>query len=459
LAGGRGSIRADTENDSHDTEHRYQGGTQRKFDNVTIETFWRIAIMIRSPISLAENARRGMVTAQIALSMGVLMGMLALLVDGGLMLAERRHAQATADAAALAAASAIYTGSAGSASATTVASDNGYTSSNSTVTVNNPPQSGNFTTAKLGGAANSAPYVEVIVTYNMQRGFSAIFGSGTIPISARAVAVGSFTSGASGLPGILLLGNTGTTVTAKGNGTVDVTDPTGYTGSGGSIYIDSTGPNAVVTTGNASVSAPSVFIAQTGATSSGVTATSGSITTGATQLPDPLSYLPSPATNAPSGVTVNTQYASSGITGSTTLASNTVYIVGGSGISLSGNATLSGTNVMLYITGANASISLTGNGAVNLTPMATGPYAGVIFFQDRSNLNGDDLHGNGNLQIYGTIYAPAANVTATGNGTTDVFASQIISSSLTTKGNGTVNVKFDANNAPTPAIRNLELVE
>jgi uncharacterized membrane protein len=112
--------------------------------------------MIRSPISLAVHTRRGMVTAQIALSMGVLMGTLAVVFDGGLMLVERRHAQATADAAALAAASAIYTGSAGTASATTVASDNGYTSTNSTVTVNNPPLSGNFTTAALGGAAKSA---------------------------------------------------------------------------------------------------------------------------------------------------------------------------------------------------------------------------------------------------------------------------------------------------------------
>ncbi len=67
-------------------------------------------MMRRSSKSLPGRTRRGMVTAQIALSMGVLMGMLALLVDGGLLLAERRHAQATADAAALAAASDLYLG-------------------------------------------------------------------------------------------------------------------------------------------------------------------------------------------------------------------------------------------------------------------------------------------------------------------------------------------------------------
>src|ERR1700722_9028447 len=122
--------------------------------------------MLRRPTDPAIRTRRGMVAAQVALSMGFLMGTLAVVFDGGLMLVERRHAQATADAAALAAASAIYTGSAGtaSASANSVANDNGYTSTNSTVTVNNPPLSGNFTTAALGGAAKSAPYVEMIVT-------------------------------------------------------------------------------------------------------------------------------------------------------------------------------------------------------------------------------------------------------------------------------------------------------
>ena len=136
--------------------------------------------MLRAPISLAGSTRRGMVTAQVALSLSALMAMLAVVADGGLLLVERRHAQATADAAALAAAA--------SASAMGVASANGYTNdgTTSTVTVNIPPLSGNFTVAKIGAAANG--YAEVIVTWNQQRFFSGIFGSGTIPVSARAVA-------------------------------------------------------------------------------------------------------------------------------------------------------------------------------------------------------------------------------------------------------------------------------
>ena len=158
--------------------------------------------MLRAPISLAGSTRRGMVTAQVVLSLSALMAMLAVVADGGLLLVERRHAQATADAAALAAASDLYvnwsndnpsgTDSSGTAhaSALGVASANGYTNdgTTSTVTVNISP-------AKYSGGPNAgttlpAGYAEATVTWYQQRFFSGIFGSGAIPVSARAVARG-----------------------------------------------------------------------------------------------------------------------------------------------------------------------------------------------------------------------------------------------------------------------------
>jgi Flp pilus assembly protein TadG len=418
--------------------------------------------MLRSHISGPVSGRRGMVAAQVALCLTALAAVLALLVDGGLLLSERRHAQATADAAALAAASDLYynwytnqgadVGGTAKSSALSIGSKNGYTNdgTHSTVTVNIPPQSGNF--------VNKAGYAEVIVTWNQTRGFSAIYGSGTIPVSARAVAQGRSVSGASGLPGILLLGNSGTTLLGVLNGTVDVTDSKGYAGNGGSIYVDSTGPNAVLMRENANVSAPSVYLAQTGSAPPGVTATGGGVNTGAAQLPDPLSYLPAPnAGNAPAGI--NVVSLPNGISGSMALTSNTIYIVGGNGVSLNGFDTLTGSNVMLYLTGSKASIDLAGNGAVTLSPMTTGPYAGITLFQARSDTNGARLVGNGNMNITGTIYAPAANVNAEANGTTNVFGSQIIAKSLALTGNGTVNVDFDPDSQVVPATRAFGLVE
>ncbi len=432
--------------------------------------------MFVSRISRPESNRRGMVAVQVALSMTALMAVLALGVDGGLLFAERRHAQATADAAALAAASDLYanwyptnkgTDPSGTASASAlgVASANGYTNdgTTSTVTVNIPPLSGIFTAANLG--ANSAGYAEVIVTWNQKRGFSAIFGSGTIPISARAVAQGRSVTGGSGSPSILTLG-TGNNITENGTpSSITVTDPSGTTGSGGSVYIDSTSGSAVTLSGHPTLSAPYVYAAGS-SLPAGVTQTAGSgtPTLNAPQMPDPLSYLPAPsASNAGTGVTVDSTYATSGISGSVNLTSPsntpTIYIVGGNGINLSGQASVTGNNVMIYLTGANAGISLTGQSSLNLnqtSPLSTGPFAGMTIFQARNDSTGWAVKGNGTLNATGTIYAPAANVIMSGNGGNS--ASQIIASSITANGNGNA-VAYSPTYGQIAATRSFGLVE
>ncbi len=159
--------------------------------------------MLRAPISQAGSTRRGMVAAQVMLSLSVLMAMLAVVADGGLLLVERRHAQATADATALAAAADLYknwsngdnppgTDSLGTAlaSAIYVASQNDYTNDGTTSTVKV-----NISPAKYSGGPNAGTtlppgYAEATVTWYQQRFFSGIFGSGAIPVSARAVARG-----------------------------------------------------------------------------------------------------------------------------------------------------------------------------------------------------------------------------------------------------------------------------
>src|SRR5712692_2188230 len=84
--------------------------------------------MLYSPYSVRCKRRRGMVAVYVALSMTVLLGISAIALDGGILLAERRHAQATADAAALAAAAELFKNSSGTASqsAASVAKANGY---------------------------------------------------------------------------------------------------------------------------------------------------------------------------------------------------------------------------------------------------------------------------------------------------------------------------------------------
>src|ERR1700719_229193 len=95
--------------------------------------------------------RRGTVAVVVALTMTALFGYVALSADGGVLLAEHQRAQATADAAAMAAAAVMYQHypkqqgldpqGLASQAAFDEASHNGYSNDGTTsvVTVNIPP--------------------------------------------------------------------------------------------------------------------------------------------------------------------------------------------------------------------------------------------------------------------------------------------------------------------------------
>jgi hypothetical protein len=104
------------------------------------------------------GTRRGSVAIMVAVLLTVLMATVAISVDGGMLMAQRRQVQSTADAAAMAAACVMYenypiylqTGnfpvSAARKAAQDVALANGidYNAANTQFTVNVPPQSGPY---------------------------------------------------------------------------------------------------------------------------------------------------------------------------------------------------------------------------------------------------------------------------------------------------------------------------
>src|SRR5262249_38134084 len=171
-----------------------------------------------------STARQGQVAIFVALSLVAIIGTLAVSLDGGAIMSEHRHTQNAADAAALAAASDLSynfwsysgidsTGTAKSA-ALAAAAQNGYSNdgTTSTVTVNIPPTSGFY--------AGRAGYVEVIVQYNQARGFSSLFASGTIPVKARAVAIGMPTAADVGI--LVLDSSSKDALSLNGGGTFPV---------------------------------------------------------------------------------------------------------------------------------------------------------------------------------------------------------------------------------------------
>jgi hypothetical protein len=434
----------------------------------------------------------------------MLVGIVAIAIDGGTLLTERRHAQATADAAAMAAACVLYDnypvdqgqGKVGNPvqAALDAASANGYANdgTTSTVTVNIPPASGPY--------AGRASYAEVIVTYYQSRSFSTIFGTGSLPVRARAVARGAWTD-----PnvGVIVLNYSGKgTLSAQGNGA--------FTDVGAKVIVNSNSPSAAMDTGNGIMKAPEFDITG-GYTVNGTgqlttQPIANNILTGTHPTPDPLAYLPVPL--EPSAANVNqqgnklvpvSQNATSSITGQTY---NNIYVLtpgayGGAGepslpnfgqgdlvvfqqASAGGNGiyylTAGGLNsqgadlvmdpntsggVMLYNagTGTNDKINITGNssGTINLSPPTEGIYQGLTIFQARNATENIQIAGNGTCTIYGTIYAAGAQLQVTGNGTLSNIGSQYVTNDLSISGNGNVGITYNASKVA--RVRILTLVE
>src|SRR5262245_2451356 len=104
-------------------------------------------------MNLQRRPRRGTIAVFSAVCMTALLGVVALSLDGGVLVDDRRQVQAATDAAALAAADSLFylyplekgkdPSGLALAKAQTIAAANGYThGTNATVTVNIPPKSG-----------------------------------------------------------------------------------------------------------------------------------------------------------------------------------------------------------------------------------------------------------------------------------------------------------------------------
>lgn len=414
--------------------------------------------------------RRGAVAILVAVAMTALLSIVALSLDGGTLLAERRHAQATADAAAMSAASELFQNywtdsgadnedHTAKASALATALANGYEEDgeNSTVEVNIPPKYGHY--EGVDG------YAEVIVEYRQRRSFSNIFASGPIKVRARAVAVG--------MPiaadiGILVLDRTQKgAFNAQGSGTSTVV--------GTPIIVNSRHNEAAIAGGGGKVIAPNFEISGDWTTAGGGTF-EGIIRTDRPGMDDPLVDVPVPnPANMTSqsnkkiqrthgNVSLSPGVYTGGIsvsgTANLTLAPGIYYMDGG-GFSFSGQGSLYGPNVMIYNNPGNGNadgISVTGQGSMVLSGPTSGTYRGITFFQKRTSTVTGQVQGTGGTtQITGTFYFAGALLKITGNGGVANIGSQYISNLLELGGNGGINIDWQPDKVARK--RSIHLVE
>ncbi len=405
---------------------------------------------------------RGQAVILVALAASTLLLAVGLAFDAGRLFVARREQQVAADAAAWAGAIAIYNGKGALAArdaAFANAARNGFTDgAGAKVSVFTPPATGAF--------AGDPSSIEVVIERDVATQFLQGPASGFAHVSGRGVGGASpFRSGHA----ILALSPTGTAFIANGNGAVTAT--------GGGVVVDSTDPAAAQLLGNGGVNAPYSYIGG-GVIITGNASFHPPAQTGHLGAPDPFLYLPGPPiANLPTFV--NTRVATTtvldpgvyvgGITidanGRAIMRSGT-YVLKGGGLTISGNGSMRGetptTGLLLFNThdnypgqpGVCGYIAISGNGVVDLHAAQTGPYAGLLLWQDRACTNLVSITGNGALTtIVGTVYSPTAMIALAGNGTASLtYDAQFIGNAIQWAGNGNITINYRQSNAAAPLL-------
>jgi len=391
-----------------------------------------------------------------------LVGALGLAIDVGQMYAQRQMAQAAADAASQAGFMSIFdgtnatsghpfgTGATPIASSVCTTSDgrtpcvyaryNGFGgTATDTVTLSYP--------AGVAGATLSSatvPALQVSVQRTVQTGFLRfVGGASTASVTAQSFAglVGGVSPDC-----VYVLDTSGSNAFTANNGA-------NVAVSGCAIAVNSTSNTAAVL--SATVAATALDLVGGCSCSQ----TYPTIVNVAMPITDPFLSLPAPTPGTclytsmyspSSNATLSPGTYCGGITVSNGVAGVTfgsgTYIIKGGGITFGGGITTSGSNVMFYLTGTNATYgSVTIANGVNVTFSAptSGPYLGVLFFQDRSIVSGSNatFEGGATMQLTGSLYFPTTDV-AFGNGISAVaYSTAIVAKQVSFVGG--VNIKYD----------------
>jgi hypothetical protein len=433
-------------------------------------------------VTMIRNNQKGQMLVSAALSLVLLLGFAGLGIDMGVLRYQRRLQQTAADGAAVAGASNLAYGGI-QTGAQDAATANGFSDTSTgsgcpgaigcvTITVNHPPLSGPH--------SGAAQYVEVIVNKVQPTYFMKIFGVQSENITARAVATnvsGGTNSGCLytlGAPsssienvGVVINGNP--TLNAKTCGIVD----NGNFNTKGSSLTVTAGTFGMAGDPNRTGNGGTVTCIQ----SPGSCPTPNMPASG-----DPFAYLTPPCTVCATGTAItidgNGNFSGSGVTyasnpngkggvytisqgtyssisisgtgsGNTVVFSPGLYIIDGAGgITIPGNATISGPADTFYFTNG-ATWNSTGNPSVNLTaPGTTGQYPGILFYQDPTDLAAPTIGGDGSSQYNGVLYFPKVGVTFYGNSNTTVSVALVVADSLSLSGNPTVNLQGSAGLPP-----------
>jgi hypothetical protein len=285
--------------------------------------------------------------------------------------------------------------------ATTTATDNGWRAANGTITVNTPPTSGTHQDTKS---------VEVILTENVPRYFTALFFSTPVPLNVRAVA--SYQS--MGTACMLGLNKAQSkTVQFWGNASAKFEEC--------NIVSDSSASDAFAVGGSANVTTPcAASVGGSYVTSVLHLTDCTSVTVNSPYTPDPYASLPAPPVGTCHSGAISSPldpgtYCGLSFGSGTYQLNPGIYVINGGTLKINSNSIINGTGVMFYLTNG-ATLQLNGSAKVNIAAATTGTYAGILFFGDRTMPNAvQKINGDATSLMTGAIYFPSQEVDLLGN--------------------------------------------
>ncbi|MBI1867280.1 MAG: hypothetical protein HYS06_03140 [Methylocystis sp.] len=360
-----------------------------------------------------QRDRSGSYAVIAALALPAVIGFVGLAAEAGQWFYTQQAILGAADAGAISAATAGGSFATQQTEARGVAASYGYVDGQNgvTVTVNQPPKSGNYKTTQ--GA------VEVIVAQPQSRLFSALFSSTPLSVSARAVAAAGVVGGGNGC--VLALNKTKDKAIQNGSSsTVDLHSC--------NVYDNSSSGKALSLNGSAKLLAASVGVVG-GIEGAGGIATTNGVTTGMKPpVADPYASVAPPSLSG----CLKTGYKTSGTAtlnpgvyckgfeldnGAKVTLNSGVYYFDRDQFELKAGSTITGkpggvTLVFTSSTGSDwAKAKVDKDASVNLTAPSSGATAGIVLFGDRNMPVGADFEfdGAGAPQSFGgAIYLPKA---------------------------------------------------
>jgi hypothetical protein len=356
------------------------------------------------------------VAVLVAVSLFILVGALAFAIDGGYMFEKKHIVTAAAEAAATAAANLLFEHQdewegkdpehKAANLALEYAAGNGFgNGGRNVVTVNIPPQSGDFS-GKTG-------FVEVVIEHTFPQTFSSIFSKGEHKIIGRAVAAG--TMGTSKASILVLEPKQKNALSIKGASLKLA----------GDLAVNSINKKAMQVDKKGQIDADNVLVA------GGIDRKQrnnlkldGELTTGVAPTEDPLAGLPEP----PDGTKYKIEDYMTEVAGRRYYSlppgkyedkiefrhDDVVEFQPGTfkfkeEVKFKDQTSVTGNGVTLYMDGKK-SIKFETQGSVTLSPPAGGTYAGVTIFMDPTEKNKVYFKRDAQLAISGTIYAPNGEI-------------------------------------------------